>query len=58
MFPTRWLREKTRTPNTARRPVARPRFRPRLEALGDRTLPSGGVLDPTFDGDGVVTTNL
>src|SRR6478735_2374925 len=30
------------------------RFRPCLEALEDRLTPSGGgLLDPTFDGDGV-----
>ena len=32
------------------------RFRPRLEALDDRCLPSGGVLDPTFGSGGMVTT--
>ncbi len=32
------------------------RFRPRLEALEDRCLPSGGVLDPTFGSGGVVNT--
>jgi len=31
-------------------------FRPRLEALDDRCLPSGGVLDPTFGSGGLVTT--
>jgi hypothetical protein len=32
------------------------RFRPRLEALEDRYLLSGGVLDPTFGSCGIVTT--
>lgn len=31
-------------------------FRPRLETLDDRCLPSGGVLDPTFGSGGIVTT--
>jgi uncharacterized delta-60 repeat protein len=33
-------------------------FRPRLEALDDRCLPSGGVLDPTFGSGGIVSTNV
>ena len=33
-------------------------FRPRLEALEDRSLPSGGALDPTFGMGGIVTTNF
>jgi uncharacterized delta-60 repeat protein len=32
------------------------RLRPGLEALEDRRLLSAGALDPTFDGDGIVTT--
>jgi uncharacterized delta-60 repeat protein len=32
------------------------RFRPRLESLEDRRLPSGGVLDPTFGSGGLVNT--
>jgi len=31
-------------------------FRPRLEALEDRCLPSGGVLDPTFGSGGLVSS--
>jgi uncharacterized delta-60 repeat protein len=33
-------------------------FRPRVEALEDRCLPSGGLLDPTFGTAGIVTTNV
>ena len=33
-------------------------FRPRLEALEDRCLLSGGVLDPTFGSGGLLTTNV
>ena len=33
-------------------------FRPRLEALEDRCLPSGGVLDPTFGSGGLVNTTI
>src|SRR5262249_11238790 len=36
----------------------RPTFRPRLEVLEDRCLPSGGVLDPTFGSGGIVTTSV
>jgi uncharacterized delta-60 repeat protein len=35
---------------------SRPRFCPGLEALEDRCLLSGGVLDPTFGQGGLVTT--
>src|SRR5262245_25517520 len=39
-----------------RRAPQRPAFRPGLETLEDRLTPSGGgLLDPTFDGDGVRT---
>jgi len=38
------------------RPVTR--WRPCLEFLDDRCLPSGGVLDPTFGTAGVLTTNV
>ena len=31
-------------------------FRPRLEHLEDRCVPSAGFLDPTFNTTGVVTT--
>jgi uncharacterized delta-60 repeat protein len=37
---------------------AAPRSRPRLEALEDRTVPAGGVLDPTFGTGGVVNSSL
>jgi uncharacterized delta-60 repeat protein len=33
-------------------------FRPRLEALEDRSVPSAGALDPAFGNGGIVTTNL
>jgi uncharacterized delta-60 repeat protein len=55
----RWLRTLTSTPSP-RRPSANGRpgvgARPRLEALEDRCLLSGGVLDPTFGSGGVFTT--
>jgi uncharacterized delta-60 repeat protein len=37
---------------------SRASFQPRLEALEDRRLLSGGVLDPTFGTGGVVTTSI
>jgi uncharacterized delta-60 repeat protein len=37
---------------------ARAQFRPRLEVLEDRSVPSAGALDPTFGNGGTVTTNL
>jgi uncharacterized delta-60 repeat protein len=37
---------------------ARSSFRPRLEALEDRCLLSGGILDPTFGTAGGVITNV
>jgi uncharacterized delta-60 repeat protein len=61
MWLSSWLRK--RSWNRAgryqakRRPPA-PRFRPRLEALEDRCLPSAGVLDPTFGSGGTVTTSF
>src|SRR5262245_54097315 len=41
-------------PTSCTRPA--PAFRPRLEFLEDRCLPSGGALDPTFGPGGTVTT--
>jgi uncharacterized delta-60 repeat protein len=35
--------------------VRPPRYRPRLEALEDRCVPSAGQLDPTFGSGGMVT---
>jgi uncharacterized delta-60 repeat protein len=52
MFLTRRLKTEHRKPRPANR------FRPALESLDERCLPSGGVFDPTFDADGVVTTLL
>jgi uncharacterized delta-60 repeat protein len=51
-FPS-WLRK--RTVLATHRPLRR--FRPRLEALEDRCLLSGGVLDPTFGTGGIVATS-
>lgn len=58
-----WLREHAGTNNATR--IARQRraknsparFRPRLEALEDRQMLSGGALDPTFGTGGRVTTS-
>src|SRR5437660_697142 len=48
------------SPRKTRRPAATPSRRashlPHLEVLEDRCLLSGGSLDPTFGGGGVVTT--
>ena len=51
------------TTTTARHSRTRPSprqvtYRPRLEALEDRTVPSAGMLDPTFGQGGLVTTNF
>jgi uncharacterized delta-60 repeat protein len=51
-----WLRSLKTSSRTACR--NRPRFRPRIESLEDRRLLSAGVLDPTFGGNGMVTTNF
>jgi hypothetical protein len=45
-------------PSTTTAHNTRPRFRPRLEALEDRCLLSGGVLDPTFGSGGFVSTTV
>jgi uncharacterized delta-60 repeat protein len=50
MFLSRWLKSEPRTRRHANR------VRPTLESLDARDLPSGGVLDPTFSGDGVTST--
>lgn len=47
---------KSRTAN--RNPRRRPSFRPRLQALEDRCLLSGGVLDPTFGTGGLVNSSV
>jgi len=52
-----FLRQKTRRPSTTAR-MTHHTFRPRLEALEDRCLLSGGVLDPTFGIGGIITTNV
>jgi uncharacterized delta-60 repeat protein len=46
---------KARRTAPARRPSA---YRPRLEVLEDRCVPSSGALDPTFGSGGTVTTTL
>jgi uncharacterized delta-60 repeat protein len=33
-------------------------FRPRLETMEDRTVPSAGMLDPTFGNGGIVSTGI
>src|SRR5262245_19245829 len=56
MFPTRWLK----SPKTARptRRDRRPRFRPAVEALEDRDVPTAGALDQTFAASGVAFTDV
>ena len=62
MSRTSWLRnwrtDSKRAP--AKTPGRRQRqaFRPLLESLEDRCLLTAVFLDPTFDGDGIVTTNV
>jgi uncharacterized delta-60 repeat protein len=49
-----WFTRKRSSPA----PNHRRAFQPRLESLEDRCLLSGGVLDPTFGTNGVVTTDV
>jgi uncharacterized delta-60 repeat protein len=44
--------------STFRNCKALDRVRPRLHLLEDRIVPAAGMLDPTFHGDGLVTTAL
>jgi uncharacterized delta-60 repeat protein len=53
---TMWLMFSRKTRTTDRNRPRRTSFRPRLEALEDRCLLSGGGLDPTFGTAGLVTT--
>ena len=65
MYFSSWLRNRTTTARanraaSLRQPPAAPRrsarrFRPRIEILEDRCVPSAGFLDPTFNTTGVVT---
>jgi uncharacterized delta-60 repeat protein len=43
---------------TLRAPSRRPSYRPRLEALEERCVPSAGDLDTTFNGTGTATYNF
>jgi uncharacterized delta-60 repeat protein len=57
-FVSKWIegkRRKDRMGKVCR--VRRATFRPRLEALEDRTLMNAGALDPTFGNGGVVVNN-
>ncbi len=47
---------KTRPATSGRSPSRT--FRPRLELLEDRSVPSAGALDPTFGSGGIVTTKV
>jgi uncharacterized delta-60 repeat protein len=51
-----WLWRKNRGPSTIR--ARRSGYRPQVEVLEDRWLPSGGVLDPTFGSAGVLSTSV
>ncbi len=53
-----WFIHSRKTRPAARNRAPRTSFRPRLEALEDRCLLSGGVLDPTFGSGGLVTTAI
>jgi uncharacterized delta-60 repeat protein len=61
MFFSSWLRNRNSNPRARRATAARPkhtRFRPLLEVLEDRCVPTAGFLDPTFGTTGVVTTQV
>jgi uncharacterized delta-60 repeat protein len=60
MTRTHWLRPlAVRLTHPRPRPAPhRPAFRPRVEGLEDRTTPTAGALDPSFDGDGKVLTDI
>jgi uncharacterized delta-60 repeat protein len=53
-----WLISSRKTRPADRNRPRRASSRPRLEALEDRCLLSGGVLDPTFGSGGLVTTAI
>src|SRR5262249_2974947 len=54
-----WLRKKlSQQASRARSPRCRARRRPGLEILENRDVLSGGVLDPTFGGGGMVATDV
>jgi hypothetical protein len=61
MFFSSWRRKRKPLQRQARRVAARrsaSRFRPCAENLEDRCVPTSGFLDPTFNGNGVVTTPI
>src|SRR5262249_44622586 len=58
-----WLRKRQRSDSAARQraPMSsckRPLFRPRLEALEGRCVPTAGALDPTFGAGGKVLSSF
>jgi uncharacterized delta-60 repeat protein len=61
MYFSSWLRNRVSKPRIKRATAVGPkptRFRPSLEFLEDRCVPSAGFLDPTFNTTGVVTTQV